>query len=157
MKKNVYPIILIILTLILTSCGGTPTTKTSSSLNDIQNVVRETQTAFENNNSEETQNGISKLLKLAEDPLYSESERLIANYCAIYIKAGTMLDYIIKNDKSWLETHDIGTFDIFYGEVFVEVVNGEITHVDTLKEYINGLVQSTREIYAHYTELTKNN
>ena len=30
MKKNVYPIILIILTLILTSCGGTPTSKTVS-------------------------------------------------------------------------------------------------------------------------------
>lgn len=157
MKKIIYPILLMALALMLTACVSSPKTKTPSSLDNIQNVVRETQKAFENNDLEETQQGITKLLKLSEDPLYSESERLIANYCAIYIKAGTMLDYIIKNDKPWLETHDTDTFNIFYGGVFVEVVNGQITHVDTLKEYIGGLVQSTREIYTHYTELTKTN
>lgn len=156
MKKIAYPIILIVLTLILTSCVSAPATKTSSSLDDIQNVVRETQNAFENGDLEETEKGISKLLNIAEDPLYSESERLIANYCAIYSKAGTMLDYIIRNDISWVETHDVDTFNYFYGAAFVEIINGEITHIDTLKEYIGGLVESTREIYAHYTELTNN-
>ena len=136
-----------------TACGGSHVEKTSNSLNDIQNIVRETQNAFENNKYQETQTGISKLIELSKNSLYSESERLIAQYCATYINAGVMLDYIIRNDNQWLNTHDIGEFDIFYGGIFVEVINGNITHIDTLKEYCTGLVHSTREIYSRYTEL----
>ena len=64
-----------------------------------------------------------------------------------------MLDYIIRNDNQWLNTHDVAEFDVFYGGIFVEVINGEITHIDTLEEYYAGLVNSTREIYLRYTEL----
>lgn len=153
MKKLKSFIAVMLLTLIVTACGTTTTKKVLSSLDDIQNAVRETQTAFENKNSAETQKGISKLIKLSEDSFYSESERLIARYCATYINGGVMLDYIIRNDKKWLETHDVGTFDVFYGGIFTEVINGNITHVDTLKEYIGGLTNSTAEIYYHYNEL----
>lgn len=153
MKKNILFIILSICIFLITACGGTAVEKKSSSLNDIQNIVRETQTAFENSKPKETQNGISKLIELSKNSLYSENERLIAQYCATYINAGVMLDYIIKNDKKWLSTHDIGEFDIFYSGAFVDIINGKITHTDTLKEYNSGLVYSTREIYSRYTEL----
>ena len=136
-----------------TSCGKTTVQEKSDSLNDIQTIVRETQEAFESGNAKETQKGISKLVELSEDPLYSESERIIAQYCATYINAGVMLDYIIRNDNQWLNTHDVAEFDVFYGGIFVEVINGEITHIDTLEEYYAGLVNSTREIYLRYTEL----
>ena len=159
MKKIKSFIALLMLSFIFAACGissaGVSTTKNvSSSLTDIQNAVRETQTAFENKNSAETQKGISKLIKLSEDSFYSESERLIARYCATYINGGIMLDYIIRNDKKWVETHDVATFDIFYGGIFKEVVNGNVTHIDTLKEYVGGLVNATSEIYFHYNELT---
>ncbi len=153
MKKTIFFIILSICIFTFTACGVTSTEKTSNSLNDIQNIVRQTQASFENNNYQETQAGISKLIELSKNSLYSENERLIAQYCATYINAGVMLDYIIRNDNQWLSTHDIGEFDIFYSGIFVEVINGKITHTDTLKEYYTGLVHSTREIYSRYTEL----
>ena len=153
MKKILLFIMLSTCIFMTTACGVSPVEKTSNSLNDIQNIVRETQTAFENNKYQETQTGISKLIELSKNSLYTESERLIAQYCATYINAGLMLDYIIRNDKQWLNKHDVGEFDIFYGGIFVEVINGKITHIDTLKEYYTGLVHSTREIYSRYTEL----
>ncbi len=153
MKKTLLFIMLFVFIFIITACGVSPAEKTSSSLNDIQNIVRETQNAFENNKYQETQSGISKLIELSKNSFYSESERLIAQYCATYINAGVMLDYIIRNDNQWLSTHDIGEFDIFYSGIFVEVINGKITYIDTLKEYYTGLVHSTREIYSRYTEL----
>lgn len=153
MKKTLHFIMLFVFIFIITACGVSPTEKTSSSLNDIQNIVRETQNAFENNKYQETQNGISKLVELSKNSFYSESERLIAQYCATYINAGVMLDYIAGNDNQWLSTHDIAEFDIFYRGIFVDIINGKITHVDTLKEYCTGLVHSTQEIYSRYTEL----
>ena len=155
MKKIILLIMLSVTLLLTCSCSVTNTTKTSDSLMDIQNIVRETQSAFESNHYQETQKGISKLIDLSNNSLYSENERLIAQFCATYINSGVMLDYIIKNDKSWLEKHSVDEFDVFYGAIFVEVINGEITHTDTLKSYMKGLIGATQEIYFHYIELKK--
>jgi len=153
MKKIILFIMVSVCVFAITSCGVTSVEKKSDSLDDIQNIVRETQTAFESDNSKETQKGISKLIEISENALYSENERLIAQYCATYINAGVMLDYIIKNDNQWLSSHNVDEFDIFYSGIFVEVINGNISHTDTLKEYYSGLVHSTREIYLRYSEL----
>ncbi len=153
MKKILLFILLAVVTLSVASCGFLPAKEKSNSLSDIQNIVRETQTAFENNDYEGTQNGLSKLLELSNEPFYSESERLIAQFCATYINAGVMLDYIIKNDKQWVTTQNLDEFEILYRGLFVDVVNGRMTHTETLKEYLSGLVRATQQIYSHYTEL----
>lgn len=154
MKKAKFLLMVMMVVFLVSACGLLPAHENSSSLNDIQNVVRETQAAFENNDYNGTQNGISKLLELSKDSLYSENERLIAQFCATYINAGVMLDYIIKNDKQWLSSHNIDEFDVFYRGMFVEIINGQVTHTESLKEYIKGLVRSTQEIYSRYSELT---
>ena len=139
----------------LNSVSNNTANNTPTSLNEIQTFVKEAQTAFESGDVAGAEKGISGLIEISNNPLYSESERLSAQYCATYINAGIMLDYIIKNDNAWLESHDVGEFDILYGFVFTEIVNGEITHIDTLKGYVMGLVGATQEIYYHYQELTE--
>ena len=155
MKKTIVFLILLSTILTLSSCGITNTNSQNSTLSEIQNVVRETQTAFENGNISRTNEGIEKLIEMGENPLYSKSEKMIASYCALYIRGGVMLDYIIKNDKAWLETHNVDEFQEFHSQMFVEVINGRITHVDTLQEYGHALYQSVQEIATHYNELHK--
>lgn len=155
MRKCVNVLAILITVLFLSSCGVTHSEHKNSSLSEIQNVVRETQTAFENGDISRTNEGIEKLIEMGENPLYSKSEKMIASYCALYIRGGVMLDYIIKNDKAWLETHNVDEFQEFHSQMFVEVINGRITHVDTLQEYGHALYQSVQEIETHYNELRK--
>ncbi len=164
MKRILFLILLLLAIIMTASCGfagvgntegslSSNTSNASNSLSEIQDFVREAQTAFESNDLVGTQEGVSGLIEISNNPLYSESERLIAQFCATYINSGVMLDYIIKNDNQWLETHDISEFDAFYSFVFTEVVNGQITKIDTLKSYMLGLIGATQGIYARYNEL----
>ena len=70
MKKTLLFIMIFVFIFTITACGVSPAEKTSSSLNDIQNIVRKTQNAFENNKYQETQNGISKLIELSKNSFY---------------------------------------------------------------------------------------
>lgn len=154
-EKTVFCSILLIIAVLLNACGSVNSTKTNSSLSQIQSVVRESQKAFENGDVSKANEKVSELIKISEDSLYSESEKMIASYCALYIQSGLMLDYIIKNDKKWLETHNVDEFQEFHSQMFIEVVNGRLTHIDTLREYGHALYNSTREIEKHYKEIHK--
>lgn len=155
MKKIISLLMVVIIIISVVACSPFFTEKRTNSLSEIQSIVRETQSAFESKDSQGTQQGISKLIELSKDSMYSELERTVAQFCATYINTGVMLDYIIKNDIKWLETHDVTRFDVLYSGIFVEVINGGVTHVETLKGYLRGLVEASQEIFTHYNELIK--
>ncbi|MDD4689402.1 MAG: hypothetical protein PHE51_06615 [Eubacteriales bacterium] len=151
MKKVLYTTMTIICCLcIFSACGIYDESTTSSSIGEIQSIVRESQDEFEKGNTQGSVQYINQLIQISEDELYTENERLIAKYCGVYIKAGIMFDYLIKNDNEWVNSQDFAEFDILHRGLFVDVVNGNVTHNETLREYISGLVNCTKPIYDRY-------
>lgn len=166
MKRIIYIVAVIIISVFtFTSCEdinnytgemSSASDSVPSSLDNIQEAVREAQSAFESGDVEGTKIGISKLVEISEDQLYSKNERMIAEFCAIYINTGIRLDYIIKNDNQWVQEHDVDTFSVLHGSIFVDVINGKVRNNEMMNEYLVGLMQSAREINVHYNELMGN-
>lgn len=154
MKKTILIIICAFLTLcVLTSCGKTKSNNASTSLNEIQSIVRQSQNDYGSGNMKSANSQIDKLIKISQDTMYTENERLISKYCAIYIKAGFTLNYLIKNDTDWVNSQDLSEFNILHDSIFKEIINGGVTNNEMLDQYIDGLVNCTNPIIKRYKVL----
>jgi len=154
MKKTILIVMCAFLTLsVFTSCGKTMSNNTSTSLTEIQDIVRQSQKDYESGNMKSANSQIDKLIKISQDTMYTENERLISKYCAVYINSGFTLNYLIKNDTDWVNSQDLSEFNILYERMFKEIINGGVTNNETLDQYINGLVNCTNPIIKRYREL----
>lgn len=160
MRKIFLSMLCMFLLVNLCSCAEPETSSQSTAptaLQEIQTITQEAQAAYEGNDMVTATNKTNQLMKIAQEPLYTENERLIAKYVAIYINAGMKLNYLIKNDNAWVNADEnldsVNGFNIMYGGFFNDVINGRITHNETLQEMVGSLVDCTRPIIERYNQI----
>ena len=152
MKKLLFGII--ILVAVMGLYGYKAHKEEPQQLSDVQILCQDTKNAWESGDVKKVNQGISKLIKISKDSMYSIDEKNMAKYVAVYVNAGMYLNYLTQNDSDWVKNNDFTYFTVAHKTILTEVINGNITSTD-LEYYVSTLIQCTKPIFDRFNEVKK--
>lgn len=150
MKKLLFGVIIVIACLGL--YGHKARREEPPKQSDVQILCSETMTAQENGDTQKANEGISELIGISKDSMYSADERNMAKYIAIYTNANMYLDYIKQYDSAWISQYDVSSLTAIHKTIAPQVISGAINS-DDLAYYIDTLIQCSKPLHDRYQQL----